>query len=166
MALVAFFPGSFDPMTVGHLDVLRRALRLFERVEAVVAVKSGREALFTLEERVGLVRACTAGWPEAERLTVAASEGLLADYARRREAVALVRGVRGAADFDYEMRLAVANRQLAPVETVFVVTAPAFWAVSATIVRDVHRHGGDVSAFVPAPVVQALAAKRAAEEAA
>jgi pantetheine-phosphate adenylyltransferase len=156
---LALFPGSFDPVTRGHLDVLRRALALFDRVEAVVGLNSSRTPLFSAEERVGLIRACTAAWPEADRLGVASFSGLLADYARERGAVALVRGVRGVGDFDYEMRLAVANRQLAPVETVFIVPAPEYSAVSATIVRDVHRHGGDVSAFVAEPVERALAAK-------
>lgn len=156
---LALFPGSFDPVTRGHLDVLRRALALFERVEAVVGVNSSRTPLFSAEERVALIRACTADWPEAERLGVSSFSGLLADHARARGAVALVRGVRGASDFDYEVRLAVANRHLAPVETVFVVPAPEYSAVSATIVRDIHRHGGDVSAFVAEPVQRALAEK-------
>lgn len=157
MAL-ALFPGTFDPFTLGHLDVLTRALRLFSAVEVTVAVNSGKQPLFSLEERCALIEACAQG---LEGVSVVPFEGLLAAHARRQGAVALVRGVRGVTDFDYERALAAANRKLVPgLETVFVLPAEAHAFTSSTIVRDVHRWGGDVAAFVPPPVAEALAARR------
>lgn len=155
---LALFPGSFDPFTFGHLDILERALRLFDEVEVTVAVNATKQTLFTIEERCALIRESTA---HLEGVSVAAFEGLLVDRARARGAVALVRGLRQVSDFDYESRLALANRKLHPgLDTVFFLTSTEHAFVSATIVRDVHRWGGDVSAFVPAPVAEALRRKR------
>ena len=155
---LALYPGTFDPFTYGHLDVLRRALHLFERVEVTVAVNAGKRAvLFTPEERCRLIEACTA---ELDGVTVAAFEGLLVDRARERGADVLIRGLRQVSDFDFEFRMAFANRKLAPeLETVFLMTSEAHALISSTIVRDVHRWNGDVSKFVPPPVVEALRAK-------
>src|SRR5690606_36777930 len=139
--------------TFAHLDILERALRLFDEVEVTVAVNATKQTLFTIEERCALIRESTA---HLEGVTVAAFEGLLVDRARARGAVALVRGLRQVSDFDYESRLALANLKLHPVlDTVFFRTSTEYAFVSATIVRDVHRWGGDVSAFVPAPVAEA-----------
>ena len=159
---LALYPGTFDPITRGHLDVVARALGVFDRVEVTVAVNTSKSPLFTLEERVGLVRASM-----AERLTedqqrrtaVVPFRGLLADQAERRGAVALVRGLRQVTDFDYEQRIALANRRVAGVDTVFFMAAEAHIATSASIVRDLHRWGGDVSSFVPEVVEKALAAR-------
>lgn len=157
---LALYPGTFDPITDGHLDVLRRALTVFGEVEVTVAVNADKRTLFTADERVALVRACV----DADGLkgvTVTSFEGLIADYARTRGARILVRGMRQVSDFDYEFRMAFANRRLEPnLETVFMMTSEAHAFVSATIVRDVHRWGGDVSLFVPPAVVEALRAKR------
>ena len=157
---LALYPGTFDPITDGHLDVLRRALTVFGEVEVTVAVNADKRTLFTADERVALVRACV----DADGLkgvTVTSFEGLIADYARARGARILVRGMRQVSDFDYEFRMAFANRRLEPnLETVFMMTSEAHAFVSATIVRDVHRWGGDVSLFVPPAVVEALRAKR------
>ena len=158
---LALYPGSFDPITYGHLDILERALRLFDEVEVTVAVNTRKQTLFTVEERCALVEAATQGMEGVERLIVAPFEGLLVDHARARGAVALVRGLRQVSDFDYEFRMAFANRRLAPdVETVLFMTSEEHAFVAASIVREVHYWGGDVSHFVPPPVVEALAAKR------
>ncbi len=162
MPRLALYPGSFDPVTHGHLDVLRRALRLFDRVEVTVAVNPAKQALFTGEERVSLVRASVAAWPEDERARVGVEtfDGLIVERAEARGAVALVRGLRQASDFDYEMRMAVANRRLdEEIVTVFLTPSAEHAFTSASLVREIHRFGGDVSAFVPEPVLQRLKQK-------
>lgn len=157
MAL-ALYPGTFDPVTYGHLDILERALRLFDEVEVTVAVNANKQTLLSLEERCGLLRQTTA---HLTGVTVAAHEGLLVDRARERGAAALVRGLRQVSDFDYELRMASANRRLFPeLETVFFMTSEEHAFVSASIVREVHRWHGDVSSFVPPPVVAALEKKK------
>ena len=159
--MLALYPGTFDPITNGHLDVLRRAAALFDAVEVTVAVNAEKRTLFTAAERVALVEACVAAEGLAG-VTVATFEGLVAAYARRHGAGVLVRGLRQVSDFDYEFRMAGANRRLNPdLETVFLMTSEAHAPVSSSIVRDVHRWGGDVGLFVPPPVAAALAAKRA-----
>jgi pantetheine-phosphate adenylyltransferase len=155
----ALYPGTFDPFTYGHRDVLKRALRLFDRVEVTVGVNIEKETLFSTEERTQLVRACT---EEFEGVQVASHEGLIVDRAREQGAVALVRGLRQVSDFDAEFRMAFANRKLAPdLETVFFMTSEEYALISSSMVRDAHRWDGDVSKFVPPPVVEALSRKKA-----
>ena len=155
---LALYPGTFDPFTYGHLDVLERGLRVFERIEVTVAVNASKQSLFATEERCDLIRQCTA---HLDGVTVERFEGLIVDRARARGATALLRGLRQVSDFDYEFRFAFANRKLYPeLETVFLMTSEAHAMVSSTIVRDVYRWGGDLSLFVPPPVVAALQAKR------
>ena len=157
MAL-ALYPGTFDPFTNGHLDILERARRIFDEIEVTVAVNANKRTLFSIEERCALIEQCTQGMAG---VTVAAFEGLLVDRARARGATALVRGLRQVSDFDYEFRMAFANRKLYPaVETVFFMTSEAHAMISSSIVRDVHKWGGDLTPFVPAPVVEALHAKK------
>jgi pantetheine-phosphate adenylyltransferase len=154
---LALYPGTFDPFTYGHLDVLERALRLFERLEVTVGINADKDTLFSTEERCRLVRTCT---DDLEGVTVAAHEGLIVERARETGAVALVRGLRQVSDFDYEFRMAFANRKLYPeLETVFLMTSESYALVSASVVRDVHRWEGDVSKFVPPPVEAALREK-------
>jgi len=161
MAL-ALYPGTFDPFTFGHLDVLERASRLFEHVEATVAINASKEPLLSVEERCALIEECT---QHLDGVSVSAFEGLLVDYARERGAIALVRGLRQVSDFDYEFRMAFANRKLYPeVETVFFMTSEEHAMISASVVRDVHRWDGDLTSFVPSPVVAALQARRAAKQ--
>lgn len=143
---------------MGHLDILKRALRIFDRIEVTVAVNAKKKTLLTIEERCELIRACTA---DLDRVSVEAFEGLLVDRARERKASALVRGLRQVSDFDYEFRMAFANRKLHPdLETVFLMTSEEHAMISATVVRDVYRWGGDISSFVPPAVEEALVRKR------
>lgn len=154
---LALYPGTFDPITYGHLDVLERALRLFDRIEVTVAINAAKKSLFSTEERCELIRKCIT---HLDRVDVEAHEGLIADRARDTGAVALVRGLRQVSDFDYEMRMALANRELhAGLETIFLPASGAHAFISATIVRDIHRWNGDVSAFVPPVVVEAMKEK-------
>lgn len=157
---LALYPGTFDPITYGHLDILERALKFFDEVEVTVAVNANKHTLFSAEERCALIQAC-ADEMGLKRVSAASFEGLLVDRARARGAAALVRGLRQVSDFDYEFRMAFANRRLYPeLDTVFLMTSEDHALVNASIVRDVHRWGGDVSLFVPPPVVRALQAKR------
>jgi pantetheine-phosphate adenylyltransferase len=156
---LALYPGTFDPFTFGHLDILERASTLFDRIEVTVAVNAEKSSLFTIEERCELIRKCVR---HVDRIGVAAHEGLIADRAKQTGAVALVRGLRQVSDFDYEMRMAVANKELhGELETVFLPASGTRAFISATIVRDIHRWHGDVSAFVPPVVAEALARKSA-----
>ena len=163
MARLALYPGSFDPVTLGHLDVLRRALRLFDRVEVTVAMNAAKRALFSDEERVALVEASISDWPaeERERVSVVLFQGLIADRAAERGAVALIRGIRQVTDFDYELRMAVANRRLNDeAVTVFLAPSEAHAFTSSSLVREIHHFGGDVSSFVPPPVWKRLQAMK------
>jgi pantetheine-phosphate adenylyltransferase len=158
---LALYPGTFDPITLGHLDVLERALAVFDRVEVVVAVNDAKTPLFSLEERLRLIRECVAGLAGGDRVDVASFKGLLVDHARARGATALIRGLRQVSDFDFEFRMALANRRLAPeVQTVFLMPGEAHAFLAASLVREIHRWGGDTSSFVPAPVQRALMVKR------
>lgn len=155
----ALYPGTFDPFTFGHRDVLERALRVFDRVEVTVGVNVEKNTLFTTEERTELIRRCTT---DLEGVRVQAHEGLIVDRARQTGAAALVRGLRQVSDFDAEFRMAFANRKLAPeLETVFFMTSEEYALISSSMVRDAHRWDGDVSKFVPPPVVEALEQKTA-----
>ena len=161
MASLALYPGTFDPVTYGHLDVLERALKVFDQIEVTVAVNAAKQSLFSVDDRVGLIQASLGEIEGAERVRVTAFEGLLVDHARARGAVALVRGLRQVSDFDYEFRMALANRRLFPgLQTVFLMPAEAHTFVAASIVREIHRWGGDVTSFVPPAVVGALARRR------
>lgn len=151
---LALYPGTFDPITYGHIDILERALRVFDRVEVTIAVNKNKQTLLTIDERTALVRESTA---HLKGVSVAAFEGLLVDHARQVGAVALVRGLRQVTDFDYEFRMAFANRRLAPgLESVFFMTSEEHAFVAASIVREIHRWGGDISSFVPPPVLRKL----------
>lgn len=154
---VALFPGSFDPVTSGHEEIVRRALALADRVVVAVshAPTQSKKGMFSVEERVRMIRETFADEPRVE---AAEFQGLLVDYARRIGARVVVRGVRTVADWEYELQMAAMNRALAPgVETVFLAPAPEHSFVSGTLVRQVAALGGDVSPFVPAPVLRRLA---------
>jgi pantetheine-phosphate adenylyltransferase len=151
---LALFPGTFDPFTLGHLDVLHRALKLFDRVEVTVAVNEAKQPLMNVEDRCELILACVS---DVANVSVIAFEGLLVDHARATGATALIRGLRQVGDLEYERRMAFANREMYPdLETVFFMPKEEYALISGTLVREIHRWGGDVSRFVPEPVAAAL----------
>jgi pantetheine-phosphate adenylyltransferase len=153
---VAVFPGSFDPLTRGHEDLVRRALSFADKVIVAVAVNITKQPLFTLDERVSLIRQAVAD----PRVEVRSFDGLLADFVRAAGATLIVRGLRAVSDFEYEFQMALMNRTLAPgVETVFVVPAFDLTYLSSSLVREVARFGGDVSRLVHPAVEQALKRK-------
>lgn len=157
MSRVAVYPGSFDPITHGHEDLIRRSLSFADRVIVAVAANSTKAPLFTLEERVRLAETVLAAEANVEVRTF---KGLLVDFARQVGARIVVRGLRAVADFDYEFQMALMNRQLyGELETVFLVPALHLTYLSASIVREVARLGGDVSACVHPAVERALQAK-------
>jgi pantetheine-phosphate adenylyltransferase len=158
----AFYPGSFDPMTNGHLDVLVQALNIVGRLVVGIGTHPGKTPLFSFEDRAGLVRASlTEVLPaRAGDLEVVSFADLAVDAARRYGASIMVRGLRDGTDFDYEMQLAGMNATMAPdLQTVFLPAATASRPITATLVRQIAAMGGDVSAFVPAPVLAALNSK-------
>jgi len=153
----AIYPGSFDPITYGHLDVIERACRLFGKVVVAVAHNDAKQPLFTLEERRRLVEQATRGIPNVE---VDAFEGLLIDYADRRGAKVVLRGLRAVSDFEFEFQLALTNRRLnGEIETIFMMPRDTFTFLSSRIVKEICRLGGDVSPFVPPEVQAALEEK-------
>ncbi len=157
----AVYAGSFDPVTNGHLDVMRRAAKLCERVVVAVGIHPTRNPLFSLEERLTLLRAVTS---DLENVEVATFSGLLITYCTEIGAHVLVRGLRHAMDFEYELQIAQANKDMAPeVETLFLPTAVKYGFLTASLVREIASHGGDVSRYAPQQVCDALKAKFAAD---
>jgi pantetheine-phosphate adenylyltransferase len=155
---LAVYPGTFDPITNGHVDILRRSLKIFDRVVVALAENVRKAPLFSSEERHRMI---TEALGRDARLEVDAFQGLLADYCRRRGAAVVIRGLRALADFEYEFQSAHMNRRLAPdVETLFLMTSEESFYVSSSLVKEVALMGGDVSGLVPAGVVAALAEKR------
>lgn len=150
----AVYPGTFDPITNGHVDLVQRAARLFDRVIVAVAANPGKAPAFALDQRVGLARTVLSGLANVE---VCSFDSLLVDFLHRREASIILRGLRAVSDFEYEFQLASMNRQLAPdIETVFLTPAEQYAFVSSSLVREIAALGGDVSAFVHPEVVAAL----------
>jgi pantetheine-phosphate adenylyltransferase len=155
---LAVYPGTFDPITNGHVDILRRSLKIFDRVVVALAENVRKAPLFSLDERRQLI---TDALGQDARLEVDAFQGLLADYCRRRGATVVIRGLRALADFEYEFQSAHMNRRLAPdVETLFLMTSEESFYVSSSLVKEVALMGGDVSGLVPAGVAAALTDKR------
>jgi len=156
------YPGSFDPLTNGHLDVVQRAAKLFDRVIVAVALNEGKHPLFSQAERLELVRDCVKHLPNVE---ADAFDGLLVNYVEQRSAQAIVRGLRAVSDFEFEFQMALMNRRLDPsIETIFVMPKEDYTYLSSRIVKEVARLGGGVDAFVPAPVAKALREKFAPGE--
>ncbi|MFN0066581.1 MAG: pantetheine-phosphate adenylyltransferase [Limisphaerales bacterium] len=150
----AIYPGSFDPLTNGHLDVIQRAARIFDRVIVAVASSEAKQPLFTLAERGELVRRSVAGLANVETDHF---DGLLVDYVVRRGGAAVVRGLRAVSDFEFEFQLALMNRRLDErVETLFMMPRETYTFLSSRLVKEIARLGGDVSPFVPLPVLEAL----------
>jgi len=159
----AIYPGSFDPITNGHLDVLTRATKLFDRVIVAVARNESKRPLFTLQERVEMVARAIRHLPNVEADSF---EGLLVTYVERRSAHAVVRGLRAVSDFEFEFQMALMNRRLNDkIETIFMMPKDTYTFLSSRIVKEMAQLGGDVGAFVPAHVRAALAAKFRAKSA-
>ncbi len=146
-------PGSYDPVTNGHLDIIARAAACFDRVLVAVLVHPSKQPMFTVEERIAMLKEATAQIPTVE---VDSFSGLLVDFARDREVTAIVKGLRAVSDFDYELQMAQMNYRLAGVETLFATTNPTYSYLSSSLVKEVAGHGGDVSGLVPDFVVARL----------
>ncbi len=156
--VIAMYPGSFDPVTNGHLDIAKRAARMYDRLIVAVLNNKSKMPLFSMEERLALLRESCA---HLENVEVDAFEGLTVDFARRKGATVMVRGLRAVTDFENEIQLAHTNHALLPgIETVFLATSIRWSYLSSTTVREAAHYGADVSKFVPACVAAALAAKR------
>ena len=152
----AVCPGSFDPITNGHLDVIERASGLFDEVTIAVLVNSSKSGLFSIEERIKMARDAASHLPNVK---VDTWSGLLVDYCKANDIRAIVKGLRAVSDFDYELQMAQMNLQLKGVDTLLMATKPAYSFLSSSLVREIARYGGDVSALVPAGVLNALQAK-------
>jgi pantetheine-phosphate adenylyltransferase len=155
----AVCPGSFDPVTNGHLDIIERAAKLFDEVVVAVGVNRSKSRLFSPEERIDMLTTACAGW---DNVRVDGFTGLLTDFCLKHEIDAIVKGLRAVSDFDYELQMAQMNSSLAPVETVFVPTSPEWSFLASSLVKEVANFGGDVTGLVPA-FVQELLVKRLAE---
>jgi pantetheine-phosphate adenylyltransferase len=154
----AIYPGSFDPVTNGHLDVIERAAKLFDEVIVAVAINSQKQGLFTTDERLELLRATTSG--HGPKVTLARLDGLLVDYARNAGATAIIRGLRAVSDFEFEFQMALMNRKLeSAVETIFLMPKEDYTYLSSRIIKEIARLGGDVTSFVPTCVAAALRGK-------
>ncbi|AAN51365.1 MULTISPECIES: pantetheine-phosphate adenylyltransferase [Leptospira] len=157
MKHLAIYPGSFDPLTKGHLDILQRSLGLFDKVIIAIAVNSNKSTLFSIEERLGFIREVTKGM---KGLEIDTFQGLTVDYCNKVGANSIIRGLRAVTDFDYEYAISLMNKKLAPnVETVFLMSSGEYSFISSTIVKEVARHGRDVSNQVPEIVSKALLKK-------
>ncbi len=155
---LAIYPGTFDPVTYGHLDVLDRASRIFDRVVVAVARNEGKGPLFSEEERLGLIRE---NLGDREGVTATVFEGLLIDFAREQGATAIIRGLRALSDFEYEFQMALMNRRLYPkMETLFLMPHEAYSYTSSRLIKQVSKFGGDITHFVPPNVARALAKVR------
>jgi len=160
---IAFYPGSFDPITNGHLDILMQAIRITDRLVVGIGVQATKKPLFSFEERSALIiESLSEAVPEgANKVEVVSFDRLAVDAARQHDATLLIRGLRDGTDLDYEMQMAGMNQQMAPgIQTVFLPASPLSRPITATLVRQIAAMGGDVGAFVPGPVHRALAGKR------
>ena len=151
MSTLAVYPGSFDPLTNGHVDIISRGARLFDRIVVAILVNAEKAPLFSMEERVDIARAV---FKDHSNVEVDTFDGLLVDYAQRKQASVLVRGLRAVSDFEYEFQMALMNRHLAPgLETVFMMPAEQYTYISSRLIKEVFTLGGEVTGLVP-PVVE------------
>jgi pantetheine-phosphate adenylyltransferase len=152
--VLAIYPGSFDPVTYGHIDVMERALSLFGRLIVAVAINSEKHPLFSVEERLDMLKSIAGGMPGVE---VDTFSGLLVDYARKRGARIIIRGLRALSDFEYEFQMALTNRKIcSDIETVFLMPSEQYSYLSSRMIKEIVALGGDVAAFVPDVVVTML----------
>jgi pantetheine-phosphate adenylyltransferase len=155
--ILAIYPGSFDPVTNGHLDLIERGTKIFDRLIVAVLRNTEKEPLFTVPERVEMLREVTRQWPNVE---VDVFNGLLVDYARRRKAHVILRGIRAISDYEFELQMALMNRKLEPqIETVFMMPAETYSYLSSRLVREIAQLGGSIHGLVPPVVEQRLRAK-------
>lgn len=158
---VALYPGSFDPPTYGHLDLIQRATHIFDKLIVAIAMNRTKNAMFSPEERMAMLRALTANMPQVE---VASFPGLTAEFAGQCGAVAIVRGLRAISDFEFEHSMALTNRKINPgIDTVCLMPSEAYLFLSSRVVKEIARFGGDITAFVP-PLVAERLRERVAEE--
>ena len=154
---IGVYPGSFDPATLGHLDIIRRASKLFDKLIVAAMVNGEKNSSFTMEEKVYFLKRMTRDIPNVE---VECFSGLLADYMREKHACAIVKGLRAVSDFEYEFQMALANKKLNPeLDTVFLMTGQKYLFLSSTIVRDIARHGGDISGLVSQEICEDIMKK-------
>lgn len=159
---IAIYPGSFDPVTLGHLDIIRRASGLFDRLIVAVMHNQNKKPMFSVEERKEMLRRTTADLPNVE---IESFGGLLADYALSQNACVLVKGLRAVSDFEYEFQMALANRKLnAELDTVFLMTSSEYMYLSSSVVKDIAVHGGSVAGFVPDEIVQDIVRRTRKED--
>jgi pantetheine-phosphate adenylyltransferase len=157
MPKVAIYPGSFDPVTNGHIDIIERGLKLFDKIIVSILYNPNKEYLFSLEERLEMLRDCTKNYKNIE---IDSFEGLLVDYAARRKAHAILRGLRAMSDFEYEFQMALMNRRLnRDVQTVFLMTGLRWIFTSSSIIKEAVQFGGNIEGMVPALVKKKLKAK-------
>lgn len=152
----AVCPGSFDPPTFGHLDIIGRTAGLFDELTVAVLVNPDKQGMFAVAERLELLREITAGWPN---ITVDSFQGLLVDYCKPRGIAVIVKGIRAVSDFDYELQMAQMNKGLTGVDTFFMPTNPEYSFLSSSLIKQIAQYGGDVSHLLPEPVNAALLAK-------
>ena len=158
--VIALYPGTFDPITLGHEDIVRRAARMFDQVVVAVASAHHKKTMFTLDERLAMTREAL---HDCSNVQIKTFDGLVIDFAASLGASTMVRGIRSMTDFDYEFQLAGMNRRLAPkIDTVFLNTLDVYQCISSTLVREVNNLGGDVTQFVSPSVLRFMQAKKAA----
>lgn len=154
---IAVCPGSFDPVTLGHVDIIQRAAAVFDKVIVLVSINPTKEPMFSPEERVEMIKTVTKDIPNVE---VEASGGLLADFVKSHGATAIVKGLRAVSDFEYEFQMALANKKLCPeAETIFLVTRSENMYLSSSMVKQIAYFGGDISGFVPAEIKERISAR-------
>ena len=157
---IGIYPGTFDPITNGHLDIIKRALKLFDLVIVAVGENPQKQALFSLEERVYLIKEAIKELPENHRIEVEAFSGLLIEFAKKKSACAIIRGLRAVSDFEYEMQMALMNRKLSnSIDTVFLLTSLKWIFLSSSIVKKVAKLGGNIDDLVPKVVAEKLKEK-------
>ncbi len=156
----AVYPGTFDPLTNGHLDIMKRALNIFGEITVLLARNPAKQTFFSLDERIAMINESINEWGLSGRIKVDSFEGLLVDYCRKNEIGVIVRGIRPLVDFDYEFEMAMTNRELnSNVETIFILTDQKYFYLRSTLVKDIVKMGGEISSKVPSCVIRELKKK-------